>query len=237
MADPDINKNQEQSDEGRQGQQAQGDQPSGQRQGGQQSGAMRSRGRQGGGMARPAAAQSSASSLSSGGFLSMSPFELMRRFTDELDRAFSGLGPTRGAGGLEMWAPTVEVTERDNDIVVRADVPGLDTDDVKVELTDDGLIIQGERKVEREEDRGDVYLSERSYGQFYRLIPLPEDANVEQAMARINNGVLEVMIPKDEERRRRRSIPIEDAAGAGGDQQTQGAGGNSQTAAGGSSKK
>jgi HSP20 family protein len=171
--------------------------------------------------------------LSPGAVLSMSPFELMRRFTDELDRAFEGLGLMRGAGEIEAWTPSVEIFERDNNLVVRAELPGTNADDVRVELTDDGLVIEGERRREREERLEGGYRSEIEYGRFYRLIPLPEGANIDQAQARINNGVLEVEIPMAEARRQRRSIPVE----TGARQATQTAGEQAQTATGGSGKK
>jgi HSP20 family protein len=159
----------------------------------------------------------------------------MRRFTDELDRAFEGLGIARGAGGgeVEMWTPSVEVFERDNNLVVRAELPGLDKDDVKVELTDDGLIIEGDRRREHEERFEGGYRSEIAYGHFHRLIPLPEGANIDQAKAQMNNGVLEVAIPMAEARRPRRSIPVETGSGKA----TQTTGEQAQTAAGGSRRR
>jgi HSP20 family protein len=186
-------------------------------------------------MARRGAYAPSMFALSPGAVLSMNPFELMRRFTDELDRAFEGLGITRGAGRgeIQMWTPPVEVFERDNNLVVRAELPGLDKDDVKVELTDDGLVIEGERKREHEERLEGGYRSEIEYGRFYRMIPLPEGVNVDQAQALMNNGVLEVMIPMAEVRRPRRSIPVETGVG----QATQTAGEQAQTAAGGSGRR
>src|SRR4029434_4314598 len=126
-----------------------------------------------GGMARRGAFAPSMFALSPSAVLSMSPFELMRRFTDELDRAFEVIGLARGAGGgeIEMWTPSVEVFERDNNLVVRAELPGLDKDDVKVELTDDGLVIEGERKREHEERLEGGYRSEIEYGRFFRVAP------------------------------------------------------------------
>ena len=99
--------------------------------------------------------------------------------------------------------------ERDGNLVVSAELPGLNKEDVKVEVTADGLIIQGERKREHEEDRGGVHRSERSYGSFYRSIPLPEGANIEQAKAQFNNGVLEVRVPIPKSQQKTRQIPIE----------------------------
>jgi HSP20 family protein len=240
MADANDKKNQTQAtgqqvgqQSGQQGgQQMQSGQPSAQR-----SGAMegRERGQRGARMARRGAYAPSMFALSPGAVLSMSPFELIRRFTDELDRAFESLGIARGsgAGEIRMWTPSVEVFERDNNLVVRAELPGLDKDDVKVELTDDGLVIEGERKREREERLEGGYRSEIEYGRFYRMIPLPEGVNVDQAQARMNNGVLEVAIPMAEAKRPSRSIPVETGPG----QAAQTAGEQAQTAAGGSGKR
>jgi HSP20 family protein len=192
-------------------------------------------GQQGGALERRGSSFPSLFSLSPRDFFSASPFELMRRFTDEMDRAFENWGLSRGswAGGqTAVWSPAVEVFERDNNLVVRAELPGLNKDDVKVEVTDDGLVIQGERKREHEEKGEGFYRSERSYGQFYRLIPLPEGADAEQAKAQFENGVLEVAVPVPESQRRRRSIPIGGPGEAGGQSAGQG-----QIAAGASSKK
>ncbi len=135
---------------------------------------------------------------------SLTPFEMMRRFANEMDR-FAG----REEGEHSMWAPRIEVREKGNNMIVCADLPGLNKDDVKVEATDDGLLIEGERKREHEERQEGFYRSERSYGHFRRLVPLPEGANLDQAKAQFNNGVLEVSIPIPESQRKRREIPIE----------------------------
>jgi HSP20 family protein len=159
----------------------------------------------------------------------------MRRFTDEMDRAFENFGLARGGelargfGGEGRWSPAVEVFEREGHLVVRAELPGLKSEDVKVEMTDEGLIIQGERKREHEERGEGFYRSERSYGQFYRLIPLPEEANAEEAKAEFNQGVLEVSVPVPQTQRRRRNIPIGGGQAQGGQQM--------KTATGGSGKR
>jgi HSP20 family protein len=105
-------------------------------------------GQQGGGLASRGSHLPSLFSLSPRDFFTASPFELMRRFTDEMDRAFENFGLSRGIGGgeIDMWAPAVEVFEREGNLVVRAELPGLNKEDVKVEMTDDRLITQGERK-------------------------------------------------------------------------------------------
>jgi HSP20 family protein len=133
---------------------------------------------------------------------------MMRRFNEEMDRWFRG-GRESEWG---MWTPSVDVRERDNQLVVSADLPGMNSEDVKIEATDEGLVIRGERKREHEEQKEGYHRSERSYGSFYRLVPLPEGANVEHAKANFKDGVLEVTVPIPEAARKRREIPIESGA-------------------------
>jgi HSP20 family protein len=107
------------------------------------------------------------------------------------------------------WAPQIETFQRGDEFVVRADLPGLTKDDVKVDITDDALTIEGERREEHEEDREGYYRSERSYGSFCRVVPLPEGAITDNANARFNQGVLEVVVkapPREVSRGRRLEI-------------------------------
>jgi len=138
-----------------------------------------------------------------------SPFAFMRRFSEEMDRLFEDFGFGRGwvAPGFERgldqlgalagtaWAPQVEVLQRDNELIIRADLPGMTKDDVKVDIADNAVVIRGERKSEREENEKGYYRSERSYGSFYRRIPLPSGVNAEEANADFRNGVLEITMP------------------------------------------
>lgn len=156
--------------------------------------------------------------LSPRDFFTMSPLGLVRRFADEMDRAFSSFGlPSTGTSwGEELtWMPAVEVREADNNLVVSAELPGLSEKDVKIEATPEGLVIEGERKREYTGEEGGIQRSERSYGRFWRLIPLPEGANIENARAAFENGVLEVTIPVPELQQKRRQIPISSGSGAG----------------------
>src|SRR5437899_394132 len=131
------------------------------------------------------------------------PFAFMRRFGEEMDQLFEDFGFGSGwlapvfAGrfGDSFWSPQVEMIERDGELVVRADLPGLAKDDVKVELADNAITIEGERKGEHEEKGEGYYRSERSYGKFYRRLPVPEGVNANQANATFNNGVLEITMP------------------------------------------
>ena len=150
----------------------------------------------------------------SGPVPSVGPFEFMRRFSEEMDRMFSRFGPRWLTSPLGLdeamgWAPQIDVFERDDNLVVRADVPGLGPKDVKIEVTDEGVVIEGERKQEHEEKRGGFYRSECSYGHFYRSVPLPRGVKSDQARASFKNGVLEVVMPAPQLSRGRR-IEIEE---------------------------
>jgi HSP20 family protein len=148
------------------------------------------------------------------GELWLNPFSLMRRLSDEMDRAFaSSLGlPTWGRSAAQeqsTWVPALEVFERDNNLVVQAELPGINKDNIKVEVTGEGLAIQGERKSEYEDKREGYYRSERSYGRFCRTVPLPEGIDPEKARAQFKDGVLQVEIPlPPSAQRKHREIPI-----------------------------
>jgi HSP20 family protein len=113
------------------------------------------------------------------------------------------------------WAPQMETFQRGNEFVVRTDLPGINKDDVKIDITDDSITIEGERREEHEEDREGYYRSERSYGSFYRVVPLPDGAITDSAKANFNNGVLEVVVqapPREVSRGRR--LEIGESSGA-----------------------
>ncbi|MCU1239088.1 MAG: heat shock protein Hsp20 [Candidatus Solibacter sp.] len=142
-------------------------------------------------------------------FFRMSPFTLMRRMSDEMERVLGESGGNRGEAGTPVWAPAIEVSQTDDKYTVRAELAGINPDDVKIEVTDESVIIEGERKTEMNEDRGGVHVTERQYGRFYRAIPLPEGVNPEEAKATFQNGVLEITIPVQAQKEQRRQIPIE----------------------------
>jgi HSP20 family protein len=136
------------------------------------------------------------------------PFQMMRRFTKDMERLFedfhgftfpnffkTDFAPFRMEFDNVAWVPQIEVLQNNDQFTVRADLPGLTKDDVKIEVNDEFLTISGERKEEKEEKREGFYRSERSYGSFYRQIPLPEGALTENATATFVNGVLEITIP------------------------------------------
>jgi len=137
----------------------------------------------------------------------------MRRFAEEMDQLFENFGlqtgwrmPSLLTRGHELlrreagfapgdWSPRIDVLERDGQFVVHADLPGLTKDDVKVDVTDDVVTIQGERKHHKKEEREGYCYSECSYGSFFRTIPLPAGAEAAKAQAQFNNGVLEITMP------------------------------------------
>jgi HSP20 family protein len=168
------------------------------------------------GLIRRSAMPSLPSLLDPLGFFEDDSFSLVRRMQREMNRVFSQAGldfSSRGDDFLSTaWVPTTEIAYRDGNLVVSADLPGLTEKDVKVEINDDFLIIQGERQLEKEEGDGGVRRTERRYGEFYRAIALPEGADAEHARAEFQNGVLHVTIPVPEAQRNLRQIPIQTTA-------------------------
>ena len=150
--------------------------------------------------------QGGALSRRSGGMPSLfggrgSPFDVFRRLDEDMDRLFQhfwGGGRSvmrgRGADVQSMWMPQVEVCEQGGKLHVFADLPGMNREDVKLSLEGDQLIVQGERRSGHEEGQqgSGFYHTERSYGSFYRSIPLPEGVDPQTVEASFKDGVLDV---------------------------------------------
>jgi HSP20 family protein len=163
------------------------------------------------------------------------PFGMMRRFMDDMDRVFEGfglggslfgpspfgrsLGPSGGWSGApqSLWNPQIEVFQRGEQMVVRADLPGLTKDDIQVQIQDDALLIAGERRHESKGEEQGFFHTERSYGRFERAIALPEGASPENIEASFENGVLEISLPLPAKQARGRTIEVKSsrAQGAG----------------------
>ena len=120
--------------------------------------------------------------------LTASPFALMRWMNDEIDRVFGRVPAAEEA----IWSPRIETFQRGDTLVLRAELPGLSREDVQVEVNEDSLVLQGERREEHEEEDEGFYRSEWSYGRFHREIPLPEGALPDSARASFKDGVLEI---------------------------------------------
>jgi HSP20 family protein len=140
---------------------------------------------------------------------------MMRRLGHDWDRLWNNLiGSTAAANrwpgllsrGRDMlrpmmgeetgeWSPRVEMSEREGELVIRAELPGLTRSDVQVAVTGKLLTIEGQRRSDRKEVEPGYFYSERSYGRFFRGIPLPLGADAEKARAAFHDGILEVSVP------------------------------------------
>jgi HSP20 family protein len=154
-----------------------------------------------------------------------SPLGLMRRFTEDVDRMFeSFLGVRRPLAPLAarltpeaVWVPAIEMLEKNGQLIVRAELPGLTKEDVQIEITEDTLTLKGERREEKEEKGEGFYRTERCYGSFFRTLPLPEGAEPDKAKAAFHDGVLEIVMPAPAtERPKSRRVQIEEAPPATG---------------------
>ena len=124
-------------------------------------------------------------------------------FTRDVDRLFDAFfGADREQG--RQWVPPVDLVEAENHFVLKADLPGLSEGDVTVEVQDGTLTISGERRAEHEAQERGWYRIERSFGSFNRSLTLPDGIDPDAISARFEHGVLEVRIPKPEERKPRR---------------------------------
>ena len=134
------------------------------------------------------------------------PVRELTSLQTEMNRLFNAAfdAPTGGNGGARRWTPAMDLLETDDAFVIRADLPGLSESDVNVELEDNVLTVSGERKAEHEDKKEGFYRVERSFGQFRRSLTLPEGVNADGITANFDKGVLEVRIPKPEERKPRR---------------------------------
>jgi HSP20 family protein len=151
-----------------------------------------------------AACESAPGMAFGGGQLGTNPFTVMREVAEELEKKFSSLRASNGS----TWTPKVECRRANGALVVSAEVPGIKTHDVTVEITSEGLILEGERGSEHGGQTTGVYRSERSYGRFYRFIPLPEGVKTEEASAELSDGLLTVTVPLPEVKEHRRAVPV-----------------------------
>ena len=124
----------------------------------------------------------------------------------EFDRLFNSVfeGPGQDPRAMRRWMPAMDLVESEGEFVLRADLPGLSEDDVKIELEDSTLTISGERKSESQTERDGYLRVERATGSFQRSLTLPKGVDPEAVSARFDRGVLEVRIPKPEQRKPRR---------------------------------
>jgi HSP20 family protein len=132
------------------------------------------------------------------------PVRELGTIQNEMNRLFNTFFETPApgnSGSLRRWVPAMDLVETENDFILRADLPGLTEDDVKIELEDNLLTISGERKTEHEERKEGYYRIERASGSFSRSLTLPEGVDAEAVKASFDHGVLEVRVPKPEARK------------------------------------
>ena len=134
------------------------------------------------------------------------PMRELNTLQSEMNRLFNTFFDEGGDTGAapRRWAPAVDLIEREDSLVLKADLPGLSEDDVQVEVRDGVLTISGERKAEHEDKQNGYYRVERSFGRFSRSLQLPEGVDADKIGASFENGVLQVTIPKPEQRQPRR---------------------------------
>jgi HSP20 family protein len=130
--------------------------------------------------------------------------EMNRLFNTFFDTPTNTGGSGGNGGAVRRWVPSMDLVETDEHFVLRADLPGLSEGDVTIELEDDVLTVAGERKAEHEDKKEGFYRMERSFGQFRRSLTLPDGVDPDGIAATFDKGVLEVRIPKPEERKPRR---------------------------------
>jgi HSP20 family protein len=144
--------------------------------------------------------------------------DLLQSDVNRLFDAFFGARGTSRNGGPARWVPPMDLTEEENEYVLRADLPGLNEDDIEIEVKDDVLTISGERRYDHENRHEGFYRVERSFGSFSRTLDLPSGIGAEALRADFDRGVLEVHIPKPEQSTPTR-VPI--GAGAGSEVEAQ----------------
>jgi HSP20 family molecular chaperone IbpA len=145
------------------------------------------------------------------------PFVMMRKMTEDMDQIFERFvgRPMHGATQSQpavpsvatAWSPPLEVAQRDNRLVILAELPGVRQEDVHVEIKNDRLVIEGDRR--EPQDAGKGFLrTERNYGHFYRAIALPQGINPDEASASMRDGVLEIIVPVQHMRQPGRHVDI-----------------------------
>ena len=136
------------------------------------------------------------------------PLRELGSLQNEMNRLFNTVfdAPAPGNGGSTMrrWMPAMDLVETDEHFVLRADLPGMTEEDIKIELEDGTLTVSGERKAEHESENEGYYRVERAFGSFSRSLTLPQGVDAEAVTAKFDRGVLEVRIPKPEQRKPRR---------------------------------
>ncbi|HET8566557.1 MAG TPA: Hsp20/alpha crystallin family protein [Solirubrobacterales bacterium] len=132
------------------------------------------------------------------------PARELDAFQTDMNRLFdSFIGRREGAayGPSRRWIPPMDLVETEDRLVLRADLPGVDRDEIEIEVKDGVLTVSGERKAQHEDKREGYHRVERSFGRFSRSLELPKGIDPQSVSAHFDKGVLEVRMPKPEERK------------------------------------
>jgi len=141
----------------------------------------------------------------------LSPFEDMERwFEDFFRRPFPLFAPSLLPRLRMEMTPTADIFEEGEDVVVKAELPGMKKEEIEVKLTENTITISGEKKKEEKIEKKDYYRVERSYGSFKRAFNLPSEVQMDKAKAQFKDGILEIRIPKTEEaKKKEKKVMIE----------------------------
>ncbi len=139
------------------------------------------------------------------------PFDDLASLRESMDKLFDEFftrRPAQHAGAPVVWQPAIEAYETDHDVVVRAELPGIDPNNVDITVTQDILTIKGEARTEQEEKKRNYYRRELRYGAFVRSLTLAASVQGDQAKASYRNGILEIRVPKSE-RAKPKTVKVE----------------------------
>jgi len=135
------------------------------------------------------------------------PFRDMVTLREKMNRLFEDVFTGRSEDkelSASTWAPAVDIFETENELIMTAEVPGIDEKDIEIKIEDNTLSLKGERKFEKETKEENFHRIERSYGSFYRAFTLPNSIDPEKIQAEHENGVLKITMPKRQERKPRK---------------------------------
>jgi HSP20 family protein len=128
------------------------------------------------------------------------PFRSLSNLQEEVNRLFDDFWGRRKTGEMGRFiTPTIDMEETEKEIILKAEIPGIDPEDVDLSISGNNLIIKGERKQEREEEKKNYHLKECSYGAFYRSVPLPAEVELDKVAANYKKGILSITLPKSPE--------------------------------------
>ncbi|MEI7475247.1 MAG: Hsp20/alpha crystallin family protein [bacterium] len=148
--------------------------------------------------------------------ITVKPRYLLRDLQDEMSRmiedVFDDFGVNESRKNIieQFLAPAIELTEHDNNYELKVQLPGINKEHIDIEVSNNNIVIRGERKEEKEENSGNIYKSEFRYGKFLRTVPMPSEVKSDEAKAEFDNGVLKITVPKvQEETKKLNKLKIE----------------------------